>query len=155
MTFSAKSIVPVTIIVPSLATLNEITPLFNSLYNSSVWAKQVIIVDVGNSLQNLSDLSFLSHQFIDTITILPTTTHLYPGEARNKAASFIDCEFIAYLDVNTLPDPFWLETAYSLICESEIDIVLVLLNMLQTEVFSNLLLIPLMDATCIISFQDQ
>ena len=110
MNLSAKSIVPVNIIVPSLATLEEITPLITSLYNSSVWAKQVIIVDVGNSLRHLSNLSSsLSRQFLDTITIVPTTTHLYPGEARNKAISFINCELIAYLDVNILPEPFWLE----------------------------------------------
>lgn len=119
-----KRTVPVSIIVPSLATLEEITPLIVSLYNSTVWANQLIIVDVGQRIHQVSVFpDFISPRFLAHMTIVQSDTILYPGEARNKGLTYAKFDFIAFLDVHTLPDPLWMQSAFSLIKDSDSGIV--------------------------------
>ena len=58
MTFASHPYIPVSIIVPSVATTDEIYPYLHP-FRSSVWARQVIIIDVSTKKLDLSYFSTL------------------------------------------------------------------------------------------------
>ena len=124
MNNSPKKVIPVSIIVPSLASPVEIIPLLSSLYESTVWPKQIIIVDVRSNILQESNISdSIPRNFLSLLTIIHTDRTLFPGEARNKAFSYIECDLIAFLDLYTLPHYSWLESSYDLIEERDTEVV--------------------------------
>ncbi len=124
MKFDLKQIVPISLVIPCLATCDQLLPLMHALYASSVWPKQIIVVNVLTTVDQASCISvFASSEFAERVTFVSTDRLLYPGEARNYAIPFVKCELLAFLDVNTLPTFDWLESTYSAVASDNLDVI--------------------------------
>jgi len=75
----------------------------------------------------LNDLDFVNrwtmsfHEIGVALNILVSPNVLLPGEARNVGISAVNTEWVAFLDIETLPDCNWLQVQMDAVKESNAD----------------------------------
>lgn len=111
----SKPCYPVTLIIPCSENIERLLPLLTAIDNADAIPTSILIVDSSNNLNQPlpSSLSICS-----TITILHSSHSLYPGAARNLGLHHVTTDWIAFLDVNTIPSETWLRDAFQFLKES-------------------------------------
>lgn len=109
--FVPPQTLPVSCIIPCGEGPNALMPLLSALSIGTFWPSQVLVVDAGRRLTHFSPEL---ESFSTLVRVLECKTPLFPGEARNLGLQSASMNWIAFLDLNTLPPPNWLETIYCL-----------------------------------------
>ena len=111
----------ISIIIPVINGFASLNLLIKKILNLSFKPKNIIIVNSGN--ENYSD-RFEKNTFEIPILYHHENQIAYPGKARNIGASLSDSEWIAFLDVKTLPNEEWLKQYIQLINLYNSDIII-------------------------------
>ena len=96
----------ISIVIPVINQIKSLNILLDKILTLSLKPKNIIIVNSG-------DENYLN-QFHDNRFEIPIIYHhekqiAYPGKARNIGVNLSDSEWIAFLDVRTLPHQDWLK----------------------------------------------
>ncbi len=112
-------LLPVSIIIPCGSSFSHLKPLIQALFISDYWPKEIILIDSALSLNQNQNcwqrILDISNEFKSVIRILPQPKRMYPGSARNEGCRVASQEWIAFLDVNTIPPTNWLIDSYSIV----------------------------------------
>jgi hypothetical protein len=112
----------ISIIIPSNHNHNDLFKLIISIINQTIKPNEVIIV---NSLLNNENLinkinNIFTHHEINLKYI--NIDYALPGKARNIGLSMVnDADFIAFIDVKTIPRQDWLEESVRIIENKKVD----------------------------------
>ena len=109
----------ISIIIPSFNTKNSIKVLISLFLNQKFLPKEIIIIDSGSNLEIEKYLYNLSK--VNKTLIYKKVSKAYPGTARNIGIKLANSKYIAFFDVNTFPDNFWLEKRYNFINKSSLN----------------------------------
>jgi len=109
----------ISIIIPSFNTKNSIKVLISLFLNQKFLPKEIIIIDSGSNLEIEKYLYNLSK--VNKTLIYKKVSKAYPGTARNIGIKLANSKYIAFFDVNTFPDNFWLEKSYNFINNSSLN----------------------------------
>ena len=96
----------ISLIIPTYNCLNELKVLLNSVLNQSHKPNEIIIVDSSNHDEIQDYLDLLQN---DIPIFYIRSSKEYPGEKRNEGAKAASFNWLAFLDVGTVPRPDWLE----------------------------------------------
>jgi len=110
----------ISIIVPTYNCSDNLEKLLQSIFTQSLQPDEIIIVDSSTD-RLIEDLSA-------SITTELTLIYLrsikeYPGEKRNEGALAASHEWLAFLDVGTIPRKNWLNISMTLAIEGKNDVV--------------------------------
>ena len=114
-----NKILDISIIIPSFNTQNSIKVLISLFLNQKFIPKEIIIMDSGSNIEIEKYLYNLSK--INKTLIYKKISKAYPGTARNIGIKLANSKYIAFFDVNTFPDNFWLEKSYNFINKMSLD----------------------------------
>ena len=105
----------ISVIIPSNHEHSELLKVMRALCKQTVKPNEIIVVD-SSAKQDTSkpELSLLCS--VNGIKlILVDRTQAFPGDARNIGISIATSELIAFIDVQTIPRPQWIEKSLRLI----------------------------------------
>ena len=110
----------ISIIVPTYNCSDNLKKLLQSIFDQSLQPDEIIIVD-----------SSIDRSIEDSITSITSEIPLiykrsvkkYPGEKRNEGASIASHEWLAFLDVGTIPRKNWLKNNMTLAIDEKYDVV--------------------------------
>ena len=110
----------ISIIVPTYNCSDNLKKLLQSIFAQSLQPDEIIIVDSSND-RSIEDL-------ITSITseiplIYKRSVKKFPGEKRNEGASLASHEWLAFLDVGTIPRKDWLKNNVTLAIDEKYDVV--------------------------------
>ena len=106
----------ISIIIPALNAEQYISTLLDHIEKQTFLPKEVIIVD--SSQTNTTENIIRTYNSSFPI-IYKKLAFAYPGHARNIGVGLSKYEWIAFLDIRTLPTPDWLEKNISLAIEKD------------------------------------
>ena len=107
---SSPPLLPISLVIPCAGHAKDLEPLLSALESSSCWPSEVIVVDSG---QQLNGCLPCSESFSYCVRVLEVRSPLFPGSARNVGLQAAAMNWLAFLDLNTLPSYRWLEEAYA------------------------------------------
>ena len=96
----------ISLIIPTYNCLKELKVVLNSVLHQSHKPNEIIIVDSSNHDEIKYYLNSLQN---DIPIIYIRSSKEYPGEKRNEGAKAASFNWLAFLDVGTVPRPDWLE----------------------------------------------
>ena len=102
---------PISLVIPCGGDANSLTPVLAAIESGTCWPAEVLVVDAA---QQLLGRVRCERPFCSRVRVLDSAVHLFPGAARNLGFQAASMNWIAFLDINTLPPPTWLETLYKL-----------------------------------------
>ena len=108
---SCPHVLPISLVIPCGGDANSLSPVLEALDSGTCWPAEVLVVDAAQLL--LGCLRF-EERLYSRVRVLDPGVHLFPGAARNLGCHAASMNWIAFLDINTLPPPNWLETLYRL-----------------------------------------
>jgi glycosyltransferase involved in cell wall biosynthesis len=94
--------------------------LMDALVKQSLRPSEVFVVDSSpdNRIQ-----SYVNSLNIEFPVIFIGSKKNYPGEKRNEGAEAVSSEWLAFLDVGTIPRELWLQTNFTMAQENGLDII--------------------------------
>ena len=108
----------ISIIIPCNHGHNELLKIVHAICNQTVRPAEVVIVDSSaergacpleiKELCEISGLRLIYEHRADAL----------PGHARNIGLGMAKCELIAFIDVQTIPRPYWLEVSLNLLANN-------------------------------------
>jgi hypothetical protein len=108
--FSTPPQLPVSLIIPCGADVVALAPVLASVAAGSCWPAEVLVVDAAKQLQGWTPSD---EPFAFRVRVLEDSEPLFPGAARNLGCQAASQNWLAFLDLNTLPPPQWLEAVYA------------------------------------------
>jgi hypothetical protein len=116
----------VSLVIPCNHSTEELLTLLKAVSKGSRLPDEVLIVrsgfpGVSESTARFSPLSLSDQPFDETLFALISRTQVcdlvsaYPGKARNIGVERASGSIIAFLDVKTIPEENWLETAFEIL----------------------------------------
>jgi len=105
-----KPQLPVSLVIPCGGSAVALAPVLSAVAAGSRWPTEVLVVD---ALQELQGYVPADEPFASLVRVLESPWPLYPGAARNLGWQAATQIWVAFLDLNTLPPPRWLETLYA------------------------------------------
>lgn len=135
--------VPVSLIIPVGESLGRLFDNLQSLRDGSVWPSQIILI---NATPTLIDINSILSSFFDCcpesfssiIELHSSHVKLYPGAARNLGIQHATCQWIAFLDVNTIPSESWLYSSFETVEENCLKLLLGATRYRPTTFFQSL-----------------
>lgn len=108
---------PVSLIIPLGEGADELRVLLCALARGKAWPREIFIVCAGRQSKALLDdlqilISDMPSAFASCIRLLSHGKPLFPGAARNLGISHSNCDWLAFLDVNTIPSESWLLSVF-------------------------------------------
>lgn len=96
----------------------EVCELLYALSKGRIWPAQILVVHASQEEPNLAVLEKSLRSFPNAFArnirlLIPDDRPLYPGAARNVGLDQIHYDWIAFLDVNTIPSSDWLQLSFS------------------------------------------
>ena len=114
--------VPVSIVVPCNHNIDELNFLLKKIYIGDQIPVEIIVVNSMNieisNQDKFKNNNFSEIQSIDVFeennikVIIIYVKKAYPGEARNIGISYASQNYIAFLDVKTIPTKHWLKNSF-------------------------------------------
>jgi len=105
----------ISVIIPSNHEHTELLKVLRALCLQTIKPTEIIVVDSsashGTNEPELSAICSISRIKL----ILLDRTHSLPGDARNIGLGFASSQLIAFIDVQTIPRPHWLEESLRLL----------------------------------------
>lgn len=108
---------PVSLIIPFAESAHQLRELLCALARGQAWPQEILILCASGESKALVDdlkilISEMSPEFALGIRLLSQGKPLFPGAARNLGISQSNCEWLAFLDVNTIPSESWLLSVF-------------------------------------------
>jgi|TARA_B110000259_G_scaffold154865_1_gene175686 glycosyltransferase involved in cell wall biosynthesis len=110
----------ISIIVPTYNCSENLKKLLQSIFVQSLQPDEIIIVDSSTD-RSIEDL--LTSITSELPLIYKRSVKKYPGENRNEGASTASHEWLAFLDVGTIPRENWLKINMKLAIDEKYDVV--------------------------------
>ena len=110
----------ISIIVPTYNCSDNLKKLLQSIFVQSLQPDEIIIVDSSTD-RSIEDL--LTSITSELPLIYKRSVKKYPGENRNEGASTASHEWLAFLDVGTIPRENWLKINMKLAIDEKYDVV--------------------------------
>ena len=110
----------ISIIVPTYNCSDNLEKLLQSIFTQSLQPDEIIIVDSSTD-RLIEDL--LASITTELPLIYKRSIKKYPGEKRNEGVSAASHEWLAFLDVGTIPRKNWLNISMTLAIEGKNDVV--------------------------------
>ena len=101
---------PVSLVIPCGAGAVALAPVLAAVAAGSCWPAEVLVVDAAQQLQGRVPCA---EPFASLVRVLEAPAPLFPGAARNLGCQAASQSWLAFLDLNTLPPPQWLEAVYA------------------------------------------
>ena len=96
----------ISVVIPFNDSNEALRTLLKSLLYQTLKPNEIIVVNSTKS----NDLEDVINEFNNDIKIIDhSVDHAFPGKARNIGVSIANNYWVAFLDVQTTPDPDWLE----------------------------------------------
>ena len=125
----------ISVVIPFNDSKEALREVLTSLLYQTLKPNEIIVV---NSTE--SDLVDVINEFNNHINIIVhCVAHAYPGKARNIGVSIANNYWVAFLDVQTAPDPNWLEIVFKICIEDKYDCVLGLTRIDAISFFQRML----------------
>lgn len=111
----------ISIIIPSQNAEDELISLLEGISKWSAFPSEIIVVDSSYSQPSLSGnlKNFFTQN--DIKFDLVSKINLFPGKARNIGIELASCNYIAFLDISTIPSNDWLESTWKILNSSSYD----------------------------------
>lgn len=103
----------ISVIIPSNHGHHELLNIVDAVCNQTAKPAQIIIVDSVQVLRSCPNEILVLCAKQDIELLYRSVKSAFPGAARNIGLGLAVCEFIAFIDVQTIPHPRWLETSLS------------------------------------------
>ena len=110
----------ISLVIPTYNCLENLMVLMDALVKQSLRPSEVFVVDSSpdNRIQ-----SYVNSLNIEFPVIFIGSKKNYPGEKRNEGAEAVSSEWLAFLDVGTIPRELWLQTNFTMAQENGLDII--------------------------------
>ena len=110
----------ISLVIPTYNCLESLKLLIDALIKQSLKPSEVFVVD--SSPDNLIQ-SYVNSLNIEFPVTFIRSKKNYPGEKRNEGAEAASSEWLAFLDVGTIPRELWLRTNFTMAQEYGLDII--------------------------------
>ena len=107
---SLKAKLPVSLVIPCGNDALALAPVLAAIESGSCWPAEVLVVDAAQQLQGCVPCA---EPFAALVHLPKVSAPLFPGEARNLGCHAASMNWLAFLDINTLPPPHWLEEVFA------------------------------------------
>ena len=101
---------PVSLVIPCGGDAVALAPMLAAIESGSCWPAEVLVVDAAQQLQGCVPCA---EPFAALVHLPKVSAPLFPGEARNLGCHAASMNWLAFLDINTLPPPHWLEEVFA------------------------------------------
>ena len=102
---------PVSLVIPCGADEVALASVLAAVESGTCWPAEVLVVDASQQLQGRAPCA---DPFSSLVQVIESPGPLFPGAARNLGCDAASMDWLAFLDLNTLPSPQWLEAVYAL-----------------------------------------
>lgn len=111
----------ISVIIPNSHELNDLNLIVQAVCNQTLKPFEIVLVDSSIRDINLfAEIDYLCSKYVIRL-VYEHLDHAFPGAARNIGLKLATGDFIAFIDVQTIPRPYWLEVSTSaLIDEKEL-----------------------------------
>ena len=112
----------ISIIVPALSSSFFVEDFLKNILLWSIFPKEIIIINTSNKKYNLNNFLLQKIKKKKIFLKVINKRNLYPGAARNVGILNSKCDYIAFLDMNTLPyDKNWLKLNFDHLIKNKLD----------------------------------
>ena len=105
----------ISVIIPSNHSGHELLKTINAICSQNVKPSEIIVIDSSVQAESYFNKILTLCESNDIKLIYEHQVHAFPGHARNLGLVLARAEWIAFLDVQTIPGPQWLEKSCSVI----------------------------------------
>lgn len=110
----------ISVIIPSNHSHNELIVVVQALCNQTVKPAEIVIIDSSDERGECpAELLTLCESSVLRL-IYKQITNALPGHARNIGLGLAGSELIAFIDVQTIPSPQWLEISLKLLVNNDV-----------------------------------
>ena len=100
----------ISIVIPTYNCRENLKELMDSLTHQLLKPSEVLVVDSSSDDAIQEYVNSLNTEF--PVTFIRSAKN-YPGEKRNEGAEAASSEWLAFLDVGTIPRQYWLQTNWN------------------------------------------
>ena len=113
--------VDISVIIPSNHTHRELLKIVQSVCSQTVKPVEIVIVDSSDERSPCPEKISAMCSASGIKLTYERRVHSLPGDARNIGLGKAHAELIAFIDVQTIPRPEWLQTSLNLFADRDID----------------------------------
>jgi glycosyltransferase involved in cell wall biosynthesis len=108
----------ISVIIPSNHGHRDLLKIVQAICNQTVKPTEIVIIDSSQVRGECPEEIISLCAFTDVQLIYEHRTRALPGHARNLGLSMSKCELIAFIDVQTIPRPNWLEISLNVLASN-------------------------------------
>ncbi len=113
-------VLPISVVIPCALSSEALSPILLALARGTSLPCEILIIDAGlkifDNQQSISNLlNSFDIAFKNIVKIIPQEKKQFPGSARNSGIKEATQPWLAFLDLNTIPEGDWLTDSYALI----------------------------------------
>ena len=128
----------ISVIIPNNHRHHELLKLVHAICNQTVKPAEIVIVDSSGERGTCPEEIKLLCAVSGFQLIYEHRVHALPGQARNIGLGLVKGELIAFIDVQTIPKPQWLEISLNLLASNAIAGVLGATSFIAESTFERL-----------------
>lgn len=113
-------ILPISVVIPTVDSSGAVTKLIDSLSRQVRRPSEIVIID--SSDDNKTEAIVSGNSFEGKL-IYKRIDKAYPGKARNFGVQIAQCDWVAFLDSQTIPNADWLSDYSRIATVQQVDVV--------------------------------